>query len=511
MGLSIGISAALVIFLIAFYEFSFDKFQPDRDRIYRVVLDAKFNGTEGHSTGVPAPLGSAIKDEVTGVEYTVPVFQFQGDANAKVAIETSNPEKPVVYKKQPNVIFTNADYFSLLNFKWVAGSATSAMQDPFSVVLTESRAKQYFPHLAAAEILGKQIVYNDDVRTKVSGIVKDLNETTSFTSAEFISMATIAKTNLQDRFMMTVWDDWMAYSKLYVKLSKGTDPKATESQLKVLLNKYNKNANKDANNTMSFHLQPLNDIHFNPLYPGMGERVANKSTLYGLLAIASFLLLLGCINFINLTTAQATKRAKEIGIRKTMGSTKRQLVFQFLSETFLVTIIATLISVALTPMLLNMFSDFIPQGLTFSFLNQPALILFLVLLIITVSFLSGVYPALVLSGYKPVLVLKSQAFANSGQTRGAWVRKTLTVSQFVIAQFFVIATMMVSKQINFGMNADLGFKKDAIITFNLPPDTVAMHGKQLATNTSYARSGIVFGWLSFAGRCWSCFYKCFLP
>jgi putative ABC transport system permease protein len=266
MGLSIGISAALVMFLIAFYEFSFDKFEPDRQRIYRVVLDAKFNGTEGHSTGVPAPLGGAIENEVTGVEHTVPVFQFQGDANAKVTVETSNPEKPVVYKKQPNIVFTNADYFSLLNFRWVAGSPKPAMQDPFSVVLTESRAKQYFPSLTTAEIIGKQITYNDDLRTKVSGIVKDLNETTSFTSAEFISLATIAKTNLQNNFMMTVWNDWMAYSKLYVKLSPGTSAAATEAQLKALIKKYNKDANKDANNTMSFHLQPLNDINLNPRY-----------------------------------------------------------------------------------------------------------------------------------------------------------------------------------------------------------------------------------------------------
>lgn len=479
MGLSIGISAALVIFLIAYYEFSFDTFEPDRDRIYRVVLDAKFNGTEGHSTGVQAPLGAAIETEVTGVEQTVPVFQFQGDANAKVAVATTNPEKPVVYKKQPNIVFTNAGYFSLLNFKWVAGSPKHAMQDPFSVVLTESRAKQYFPSLTAAEIIGKQITYNDDLRTRVSGIVHDLNETTSFASAEFISLATIAKTNLQDNFMMTVWNDWMAYSKLYVKLSPGTSAAATEAQLSGLLKKYNKDANKDANNSMSFHLQPLSDIHFNPLYPAVGERVANKSTLYGLLIIASFLLLLGCINFINLTTAQATKRAREIGIRKTMGSSKKQLVIQFLSETFFITIIATIISVALTPLLLNMFSDVIPQGLTFDILNKPSLILFLCLLTIAVSFLSGLYPALILSGYKPVLILKSQAFANSGQTRNAWVRKTLTVSQFVIAQFFIIATMMVSKQINYSMNADLGFKKDAILTFDMPRDTVAAHGRQL--------------------------------
>ncbi|MCW3112918.1 MAG: hypothetical protein JWR18_1314 [Segetibacter sp.] len=478
LGLSIGISAALVMFLIVYYEFSFDKFVPDRDRVYRVVLDAKFSGTEGHSAGLPAPLGSAIENEVTGVEKTVPVFQFQGDGTAKVEVATAKAGKPVIYKKQPNVVFTNPQYFSLLGYNWIVGSPQTGMQDPFSVVLTESRAKQYFPGIAVANIIGKQITYND-VTTTVSGVVKDLNETTAFTADQFISLATIAKTNLQDNFMMTVWDDWMAYSLLYVKLAKGTNPQATEAQLKVLLNKYNKKANKDANNTMSFHLQPLDDIHFNGLYQSVGARVANKATLYGLLAIAAFLLLLGCINFINLTTAQATKRAKEIGIRKTMGSSRNQLVLQFLSETFFITAIATVISVALIPLLLNMFTDFIPPGLHFDLFNQPKLILFLLILTIAVSFLSGLYPALILSGYKPVSVLKGQAFNDSGQTRNAWVRKTLTVSQFVIAQFFIIATLMVSKQINYSMNADLGFKKDAILTFETPRDSVKTHGKQL--------------------------------
>ena len=478
LGLSIGISAALVMFLIVYYEFSYDKFVPDRERVYRIVLDAKFSGTEGHSAGVPAPLGDAIENEVTGVEKTVPVFQFQGDGTAKLEVATTKAGKPVIYKKQPNVVFTNPQYFSLLGYTWIVGSPQTGMQVPFSVVLTESRAKQYFPGVAVADVIGKQISYND-VITTVSGVVKDLNETTAFTADQFISLATIAKTNLQDNFMMTVWNDWMAYSQLYVKLSKGTHPQATEAQLKVLLNKYNKKANKDANNTMSFHLQPLDDIHFNGMYQSVGGRVANKTTLYGLLAIAAFLLLLGCINFINLTTAQATKRAKEIGIRKTMGSSRKQLVLQFLSETFFITVIATVISVALIPLLLNMFTDFIPPGLHFDLFNQPKLILFLLILTIAVSFLSGLYPALILSGYKPVSVLKGQAFIDAAQTRNAWVRKTLTISQFVIAQFFIIATLMVSKQINYGMNADLGFEKDAILTFETPRDTIKTHGKQL--------------------------------
>ena len=478
LGLSIGISTSLVIFLIVYYEFSYDKFEPNADRIYRVVLDAKFGGVDGHSAAVQAPLAGAIQKEVSGVQLTVPLMQFQGDATANVTISKES-NHPVTFKKQPDIIFTNPQYFYLLPYKWIAGTPNTSLKGPFNVVLTESRAHQYFPSLPVSDIIGKQINYNDDIIVTVSGIVKDLNKETSFNAVEFISYATIAQTHLQDQFMMNVWNDWMAYSQLYIKLSAGSKAPQIETQLKTLLAKYNKNANKDAANAMSFHLQPLNDVHFNHLYSSFGERTAHLPTLYGLLAIAAFLLLLGCINFINLTTANATQRAKEIGIRKTMGSSKRELIFQFLGETFFITLIATIISVCLTPLLFNVFRDFIPPGLKVGILNQPSIFLFLFLLTVVVSFISGLYPAMILSGYKPALVLKNQSLANISETRHAWIRKALTVSQFVIAQFFIIATIMVSKQINYSLNTDLGFDKDGIITFDIPRDTVAAHTQQL--------------------------------
>jgi putative ABC transport system permease protein len=480
LGLSIGISAALVIFLIVQYEFGYDKIEPDNNRIYRVVMDMQFNGNEGHSAAVPAPLSAAIQKEISGVEATVPVMQFQGDGTAKASIKRNGSSHFIAFKKQPGIVFTNPQYFSLLPYHWLIGTPASSLKNPFNVVLTESRAKQYFPSTNINDIIGKQINYNDDFAATVSGIISDLDARTSFNGVEFISFATIAQTHMQDDFMMNTWNDWMAYSQVYVKLSKGTNPANTEGLLVSLLNKYNKEANKDAANTMRFHLQPLHDVHFNSLYAGFDQRLAHKPTLYGLLAVASFLLLLACINFINLTTANASQRAKEIGIRKTMGSSRKQLIFQFLGETFSLTAIACIISFCLIPLLLKLFADFIPPGLQFQPLRQPYIFLFLLLLALLVSFLSGLYPALILSGYKPVNVLKNQSFAGSNETRHAWIRKTLTVSQFVIAQFFVIATVMVSKQINYSLNADMGFKKDAIFSFDVPrSDTVPNHRIQL--------------------------------
>ncbi len=398
LGLSIGISTALVIFLIVYYEMSYDRGIKDGDRVYRVVMDMKFNGDEGHSAALPAPLGGAIENEVTGVEKTIPMFTFQREGDAKVSVVRNDPSTPLIFKKQPNIVFTNGQYLQLRSYEWLAGSPQKALQQPFSTVLSESKAAQYFPGVEFTDVVGKQITYNDDLTTTVTGVVKDLHENSTFVADEFISLATIAKTQLQKNFMMNVWNDWMGYSTLWVQLSKGTGVAATEMQLNKLLRKYNKDANKDAANSMLFKLQPLSDVHFNGLYQGFQQRVAHRSTMYGLLAIAAFLLLLGCINFINLTTAQASRRAKEIGIRKTMGSSKRQLIFQFLSETFLITLAATMLSVVLTPLLLRMFADFIPPGLQANMLYTAGAGLFLISLIVLVSFLSGLYPALVLSG-----------------------------------------------------------------------------------------------------------------
>ncbi len=190
--------------------------------------------------------------------------------------------------------------------------------------------------------------------------------------------------------------------------------------------------------------------------------------MYGLLAVAGFLLTLGCINFINLTTAQASQRAREIGIRKTMGSSIRQLMIQFLTETFFITLISMLISILIAPLLLKVFADFIPKDLHFDVWQQPTLLWFLLLLTLIVTILAGFYPALVLSRFKPVLVLKNQAHSGSSQSRKAWLRKGLTISQFLIAQFFCMATIITVKQINYLLNKDMGFKKDAIITVNTP-------------------------------------------
>ncbi|MBS1935433.1 MAG: FtsX-like permease family protein, partial [Bacteroidetes bacterium] len=396
-------------------------------------------------------------------EATVAFHQFNGDAN--VSISKNENDKVQVYKKQPDVIFADDTYFKLISYEWLSGSPKT-LDEPYKVVLTEERAKTYFPGVNYNDIVGKRIVYNDSIITTVTGVVKNLSANTDFIFKEFISHSTIPSSGLKESYSWDNWESSNDISKMFVKLSPGTSAKDIDTKLNQLTKKYQKNNN--GNFSFTFHLQPLSDIHFSTTYGTFGDHVASKPTLYGLLAVAAFLLLLGCINFINLTTAQATQRAKEIGIRKTMGSSKLQLMMQFLNETFFITVLATILSVVLVPLLLKIFTGFIPKDLHFSLLQQPGIILFLLLLIIVVSFLSGFYPALVLTKYNPASVLKNQAYAGTSGSRKALLRKSLTVSQFLIAQVFVMATLITVKQISFMLNKDMGFKKDAIIYFSVP-------------------------------------------
>ena len=471
LGLAIGISASLVIYLLVNYHFTFDKFEKDNNRIYRVVSNFSFSGEAYHNSGVTVPMIPAVRKEVTGIDAVVPFRTWNGDAKISVPF---NKKEPKVFKHQQSIIFADSNYFNLVSYTWIAGSPKTSLRNPYQTVLTESNAKLYFPNLSPVQVVGKEIFFDDTIRASITGVVKDIKENTDFTFKTFMAYTTLEKTSLKPENWER-WDNTNGAQQLFVKLSAGTNPLQIEKQLAQLYKKY---ATQDPDDhSKTWHtLQPLSDLHFNANYGGYDLPTGNKPTLYGLLAVAAFLLILGCINFINLTTAHASQRAKEIGIRKTMGSSKKQLIVQFLSETFLLTFLATVLSVVLTPLILKAFSGFIPEGLHFNLTEQPGIILFLVALMIVVTLLSGFYPALILSGYKPVLVLKNQAYSNTGKTRKVWLRKSLTISQFVIAQVFIMATILVSKQIHYSLNKDMGFKKDAIIYFNTNYyDTVQTH------------------------------------
>lgn len=459
-GLSIGISAALVIFLIAQYEFSYDTFHRDRERIFRVVTNMTFPGLEIDNSGVPTPLASAVRSEIPGIEASTAFISY---SDPRVAISSSD-SAGLKFQKQQNVVFADPAFFNLLDYEWIAGDP-SVLKEPFRVVLTTERVKAYFNDTDPKLLIGKAIVYNDSIRVTLAGIVKNLPGPTDFNFKEFISLATIPNSGLKSEYSWGEWGSINSSSQFLVKLDKGVVVPVIERQLAALLKKYTP---PEETSKTTYLLQAFNDIHFNPRYDNFNQRQAHLPTLYGLLTVAAFLLLLGCINFINLTTAQSVQRSKEIGVRKTMGSSKAQLIVQFLGETFLITSFATILSFALAPLILKVFADYVPPELVFDLRSYPIIILFAIGLIVIVTILAGLYPAFVLSKYKPVSILKSQATLSGGGTRKAFIRKGLTITQFAIAQVFIVATIVVGQQIKFGINKDLGFNKDAIIFFDAP-------------------------------------------
>jgi predicted permease len=468
-GLAIGISSALVIYMIVQHEFSYEKFIKDGDRIYRVVSNMHFPDQDFKNGGVPGPLPKAVKQEIAAIEASTH-FWMPGDMEVNVPADEKQNK---IFKKQEHIIYTSDDYFSFVRYEWIAGSGINALKDTNSVVLTESLAKTYFPSQSFDAIIGKTIIYNDSTNVQVTGIVKNLDAITEFNFEAFISLPTYIA-SLEAINGYNEWGSVSSSSQFLVKLKKGTDVNAINKQIKNIRNKHKKDAYLETDH----FLQPLSGIHFNTDFNSINLQQAHKPTLYGLLAVAAFLLLLGCINFINLTTAHASQRAKEIGIRKTMGSSRKSIIAQFLGETFLLTLSASLLSIFLAPFILKIFSDFIPANLNVQVFQQPDLLLFILALSVVVSLFAGFYPAVVLSKYKPVAVLKNIRTIDSNTSRRVWVRKSLTVSQFVIAQFFIIASLVVAKQIRYSIDKDMGFRKEAILTFTTPYNFQQPDGKQ---------------------------------
>ncbi len=468
LGLSVGISAALVIYLVVSFQYSFDKFEPGHDRIYRVVSNMSFNGTPAKSGGVQTTLADVVRREVSGVGSVCQFLKKRDRASITVPDTRQKPALPL--QQQDGIMFADASYLKFISFFWLAGSVEQALNSPGRVVITENRARLYFPGLNPQEILGRRIIYQDSILTTVTGVVRDLPANTEFAFHDLISLSTVNSTRgLKEEYNWGNWKSTPGSSQLFLVLNPLTHVSEIETQLKAIAKKYIPQP-KEITETFktTFRLQPLSDIHFNSDYENLNGQQASRPVLTGLILVALILLVLACINFINLNTAQGSKRAREIGIRKTLGVTSGQLLAQLLGEPFLLTVFSTMLSLAITPVLLKVFEDFTPPGLDVKALLEPQLPLFVLILVITITLLAGFYPSMVLSSYNPVLALKNQAKSMSTDTRAGWTRKALNIAQFATAQVFILFTLIVVKQIRYSIDQNPGFKKSAIISVRTP-------------------------------------------
>lgn len=457
-GLAIGISACLIIYLIVSFELSFNKQTKDYEQIYRI--HSKFSGTfSGLNRGAPTAVAPHVRDNFSGVEKVTLFFIF----GSEVKIVSGSEERDL--GKQSEVAIVGPEYFKVFDmYDWVAGSP-EVLTQPHQTVLTVSQAKKYFGEQKFESLLGKEVIYRDSLITQVAGIVRDVPFHTDLSFTDFISISTTQTSWLKKNYNLEDWTSTNSGTQIFIKASEGTTHETLAAQLPQLTKIYKDKSSWDAVNT--FNLQPLSDLHFNSETGifDFSRGAAHLPTLITLIFVAILLLVIAAINFINLETAQAVRRAKEVGVRKVLGSTQGRLIIQFLCEGLLLTLVAIALAIPLAELGLVSFDEFVPKGVE---LNLFEILPFLAFTLFFIGLLASAYPAFVMSSFLPALALKNQAHANSNQSRTAFLRKVLIVFQFSFAQVLIIGTLVVGWQIRYMLNKDLGFKKDAVIYFDTP-------------------------------------------
>ncbi|MBD0332012.1 MAG: ABC transporter permease [Chitinophagaceae bacterium] len=470
LGLSVGIAACILIFVVVKFETSFDNFHSKKDKIYRIA--SEFHGQDGisYSGGISFAVAPAVRREIPKAQEVASIFKSGNDQITIVE------DGKTIKKFTEDVYFAEPEFFKMFDFDWLSGNAKT-LTEPNTAALTLKIAEKYFGDWKLA--IGKTIKRNNDDKQvlRVTGILKDVPENTDFPLGVVASYATLQNTNIKRNM-----EDWVstfgqAYS--FVVLSPGYSPAKFAADVKAIANKYKpEDARKDA-----YVAQPLSEMHYDEEFGNFTQRTFSKSIITAITLIGLFLLIIACVNFINLATAQAVNRSKEVGVRKVLGGNRGQLVFQFLSETALITLAAVILGVVIAVTTLPFVNRFLGVQMAMNFINSPLLILFLLIVLVLVTLLSGFYPAMILSGFNPITALKNKVTAK--MVGGISLRRALVVLQFAIAHVLIIGTIIVASQMDYFRNASLGFDKEAIVTVPVPNDSVSQ------TKVDYLRNSLL--------------------
>ncbi|HEV2481032.1 MAG TPA: FtsX-like permease family protein [Puia sp.] len=469
LGLALGVCTCIIIWLVDSAELSFDRFHPDGDRIYRVVL-----GGSPVPMVLP-PMPEAMRATVPGLQSMTAYFPFNESRTVQVPLQghPTREFQPTLPDEdgETAVILADTGWFHVFSYRWLAGEPAAALKMPYQVVLTASAAKRYFGNIPPAAAIGRELIYADSLHVHVSGVVRDWTHHSELAYTDIISLPTVDASFLKQTYQLHDWTPRLGpdrpWSYVYVKLVKRADTDLVVTQMNRIAAQHQL---RTPAGPYTQALQPLSDIHFDASYMDRRHR-AHLPTLYALAGIALFILILAAVNYINLATAQSLQRAKEIGVRKVLGSGKNSLIGQFLVETGVLTTLALLIAVGMVWPALRYFRDYIPAGIHFNPFTAANL-LFLAGVLIVVTLAAGFYPARVLAGYQPVESLKG-----SGSIRGGgkwWVRRSLVVFQFAISLVFIIVTLVVGRQIRFMLNTDYGFRSNAIVTVQDDGDKIEL-------------------------------------
>ncbi len=467
-GLAAGISVCLIIFVLIQFHRSFENFHGKKDRIYRVVTEYHHSDASEifYGKAVPAGMPAALKTDFPQVEKVATLF-YMGDDQLLVLNENGSTLKK--FKEEQGVYFTEPSFFEIFDFPFLAGDPAQSLVHPNTAVLTKEIAEKYFPIESANgdwhNVIGKKIKWNDAELLTITGILATIPKNTDFQAKILIAYGTGYSGILQKS---TEWDGTGSGFNCFILMSENQSVSAFNTQLRSYVQKKKSPDNKD-----SHIIEPLSQVHFDPLKAGtVTGKSISAELVKAMWLIAAFILLIACVNFINLSTAQAVNRAKEVAVRKVLGSNRGQLKFQFLTETFLIVLSSVLIALLISWGSIPLVGKVLDLSLESSILIQRGVILFLPLVIVVVTLLAGFYPSIVLSRFNPITALKSKLATSSA--KGFTLRKGLVVFQFVIAQALIIGTLIIIMQMNDFYNRPLGFEKDAVVNIPFPGDSAGI-------------------------------------
>lgn len=447
IGLAIGMAGAIVIFQLAKYHLSVDRYHNNADRTYRVVVDLHLeDGSVEQERGSAFVLHETLKKEFSFVRDAAYV------AHKELTIRVDNDGTSRKFLEKDHLVFTNVDFFQIFDYKWISGSG-SAMAVPNQVVVTERYARKYF---GSGNAMGKVIRADNRENLVIAGVVADYPEQTDFRQDIFISLPTLKKIVPEYGYEDWGWID--GSRETFVTLRSPEDKAAFEAQMPAFASKYYGRDGK----VFHYHLQDLSDVHFNIAYGGK----IKYSTITVLATVGMLLILIACFNFINLSTAQAFKRSKEVGVRKVMGVSQAQVFWLFIQETALLTFAASAISLLLAWLFAPMLSQWLSVNVRVDAFSDPQLLAFCAALFVFVVMLAGGYPAFVISRFNPVKAIKGLLKENNRSFFS--VRKGLVVTQFSISFVLIAVSTLIILQSQFLKNKDLGMNKDLILHLNLP-------------------------------------------
>jgi len=473
LGLAVGMAACFLIFLYVSFETSYDSFNTKADRIYRIVSDVKTpSETVGDGTTI-APLAPYLKKDFPEVEDAV-----------RFSVDGFLVKKGDIKFQEKRAVCADSTVFNIFDFPLVEGNKKTALTEPMSIVLSQTLAKKYFGN---ADPLGQHVLLTGAaINATITGIMKDIPVNSQIQADLFVSMSSYKQIYGQAT-SDSEWTDHNYYT--YLLLKPHTDVKAFEKKLPAFMERYHGEQAKQLQMFEALYLEPLRDVYLKTTHTGFTDsnflQTGNINNVYIFSVVAIFILLIACINFINLTTARSAERAKEVGIRKVVGAARIQLAKQFIGESLIICLTAFALSVLLCTLTLPLFNEFAGKTISSSMFNNPVYVIILFSLSVFIGFSAGIYPSLVLSSFKPVSVLKGKFTTG---TKGLILRKGLVVFQFAISVFLIASTIIVYAQLNYMRSQNLGFNKDQEIIINTNYDKNKDAFKQSLSSVPGVRS-----------------------